>query len=81
MTTTKTLLEQINDGLRGKITYWVDKETVYFGHIVLIEKSGFVVVDRSTLPNELKPKQKLPDIVTIELDKAMLGVYEIASLN
>lgn len=68
--TTKTLLEQINEALKGKIVHWMNLEKVEYGKILTIAKNGSVIV------NNIKG-----DITVLELDQAMLGVAEISSLN
>lgn len=80
--TTKTLLEQINDALRGKIVYWVEDERTYCSVVIHIDRKGFCVCDFSQLPENLKPNPfPLLNIKVVSLEDAMLGVYEVVSLN
>lgn len=80
--TTKTLLEQINDALTGKIVYWVDQEKTHCSVIIAIDKRAFAICDYNQLPDNLKPNP-MPqlNIKVVSLEDAMLGVYEVVSLN
>lgn len=80
--TTRTLLEQINEALKGKIVYWLDNEKTHYGRILQVDKRGFVVVTKNGLPNQnTKLAEVDQPIVILDLDQAMLGILEISSLN
>lgn len=82
--TVKTLLEQMNDALKGKIVYWESPHTemgMECAVIVAITKGG-AVVDKRKLPERLRSlKPDRNPIKILDLDKAILGIYEGTSLN
>lgn len=82
VTTTRTLLEQINEALKDKIVYWVENNKTEYGRILQIDKRGFAVVTKNGLPHQ-ETKTSIDDqsIRILDLDQAMLGVLEISSLN
>lgn len=80
--TTKTLLDTINEAMKGKIVYWTELEKMHFGKIVYIDKRGIVIVDQSDLPKALSAYNNTQNpIKTLQLDEATIGVYEVSSLN
>lgn len=80
--TTKTVLEVINEALKDKIIFWIDLEVVYYGRVIHVDERGSVIVDISNLPGNLPPaNQSKPAIRSISLSEAMIGIYEVSSLN
>lgn len=75
--TTRTLLEQINEALKGKIVYWVENNKTEYGQILQIDKRGFAVISQNGLPNH----NPTSTIKIVDIDQAMLGVLEVSSLN
>lgn len=79
---TKTLLEVLNEALRDRIIFWLDLENIHYGRVIHVDERGSVIVDQSNLPGKLSHAIKSnPAITSISLRDAMIGIYEVSSLN
>lgn len=79
--TVKTVREQINDALCGKIVYWLgDNNQTQFGIIVRMV-DDYLICTQKGLPEKMRRKGlKDNAVVAVDLDRAMLGVYEHAEI-
>jgi hypothetical protein len=75
--TNRTLLEQINDGLKNKIVFWLDGTEVYYGRIVQIHKGGFVICTQRDLPEILRNKRFTEQaIIAVDIEKVHMPIHD-----